>query len=346
MRKLVSVQEIRTVSDIENADRIQAYQINDWWVVDKKGSYNVGDKIIYCEIDSWIPHTVAPFLSGVKMPKTFEGVEGARLRTKRLRGFYSQGLILPMSFVEGDYSIDTDLTDVLGVKKWEETFPSVGAGEMEGVFPVSMLPKSDEDRLQNLGRSFVEWQEYGLSFIPSEKIEGSSITIMFKDGWKDSEIRVGSRNWLLREAEGNAYWQAVNKYDLKNVLPNYCRSIGRNLAVRAELVGPGLNKNIYDHTAIDMLVYNIYDLDTQSYVPIPERLEHIAAMGLRSVPIFADQEINVKDVTIPELLEMADGETAIGYRKKQLREGLVWVCATDPNLSFKTVSNKYLDKEK
>jgi RNA ligase (TIGR02306 family) len=346
MRKLVSVQSIRAVSDIENADRIQAYQINEWWVVDKKGAYQVGDKIIYCEIDSWIPHNVAPFLSGDKTPKTYEGVEGARLRTKRLRGFYSQGLILPMSFVEGDYEEDTDLTDVLGFKKWEETIPAALAGEMEGAFPVSLLPKSDEDRLQNLGREFAKWQSQNLVFIPSEKIEGSSITTIFKEGWKNSEVQVGSRNWLLRETDGNAYWQAVNKYDLKNVLPNYCRSIGRNLAVRAELVGPGLNKNIYDHTAIDMLVYNIYDLDTQSYVPLAERLEHIAAMNLRSVPIFTDQAVDVSNVTIPDLLTLADGETAIGFRKKQLREGLVWVCTTDPNLSFKTVSNKYLDKEK
>jgi len=281
MRKLVSVQSIRAVQDIPNADLIQAYQINGWWIVDKKGAYNTGDKVIYCEIDSWIPHTVAPFLSGNNPPKVFEGIEGARLRTKRLRGFYSQGLILPLSFAGGnDYEVDTDLTDILGFKKWEPVMDAQVAGMAEGMFPTDWLPKSDEDRIQNLVNKFAEWQQQGLQFVPSEKIEGSSLTVALRG----EQFKVCSRNLSLKEDTDNAFWQAVHKYDLQTKMQAY----GRNIAIRAELVGPGLNGNIYDHTKVDMLVYNIYDIDKHTYLSLDERMHLINQFGLRSVPVFED----------------------------------------------------------
>ena len=66
MRKMASLQRIKAIKDIPDADLIQAYQINDWWVVDQKGKYLVGDFVVYCEVDSWVPHLLAPFLSDRK----------------------------------------------------------------------------------------------------------------------------------------------------------------------------------------------------------------------------------------------------------------------------------------
>ena len=145
-RKLAAIQRIEEVRDIEGADAIQAYRVLGWWVVDKKDAHKVGDIIVYFSIDSWIPTELAPFLSKGKEPRVYEDVLGEKLRTVKLRGVVSQGLILPTHDVHlyleekyGDADYDnsgytiygsaepirwfeagTDLTDIIGVKKWEQ----------------------------------------------------------------------------------------------------------------------------------------------------------------------------------------------------------------------------------
>lgn len=95
MRKLASIRRIDALDPIEGADKIEVATVGGWKVVCQKGLYNVGDLAVYFEIDSWIPTTVAPFLTKAgQYPKVFEGVEGERLKTITLRKQISQGLLL------------------------------------------------------------------------------------------------------------------------------------------------------------------------------------------------------------------------------------------------------------
>lgn len=94
MRKMASIQHIAEVASIEGADAICAYRVNGWWVVDRVGAYQQGDLAIFCEVDAWIPHELAPFLSKGKEPREYNGVKGERLRTVKLRKQISQGLLL------------------------------------------------------------------------------------------------------------------------------------------------------------------------------------------------------------------------------------------------------------
>ena len=100
MRKLATIQKIADVQPIEGADKICKYKVNDWWVVDQIDKYQVGDKVIYCEIDSFLP--IQPeyeFLRKSSYKKMSDGTEGFRLRTVRLRKTLSQGLIIPLNRV-------------------------------------------------------------------------------------------------------------------------------------------------------------------------------------------------------------------------------------------------------
>ena len=96
MRKLATVRRIDDIRPIPDADAIECAVIGGWSVVIKKGEYREGDIAVYCEIDSWIPHELAPFLSKGQEPREFEGIRGERLRTVKLRGQVSQGLLLPL----------------------------------------------------------------------------------------------------------------------------------------------------------------------------------------------------------------------------------------------------------
>lgn len=95
-RKLATVRSIAEIKPIEGADKICAYRVDGWKVVDQVGKYNVGDLVIYCEVDSWLPHELAPFLSKGKEPREFEGIKGERLTTQKFKKQTSQGLILDL----------------------------------------------------------------------------------------------------------------------------------------------------------------------------------------------------------------------------------------------------------
>jgi RNA ligase (TIGR02306 family) len=123
-RKLASVQEILDVQPIPEADRIETAKVEGWTVVVPKGQVKPGDKVVYFEIDSFLP--IRPefeFLRDSSYKKDDFLGEGMRLKTRRLRGVYSQGLIMPLSDLglPENLEVDTDLTEILGVKKIRAT---------------------------------------------------------------------------------------------------------------------------------------------------------------------------------------------------------------------------------
>ena len=105
-RKLATIRRITEINSIEGADLIEAISIGGWTVVAQKAmGYKVNDLVVYLEIDSFVPTEVAPFLTQEgKEPKEYLGIKGERLRTKKLKGVVSQGLILPISILYEKYS--------------------------------------------------------------------------------------------------------------------------------------------------------------------------------------------------------------------------------------------------
>ena len=99
MRKLATIRKIDEIRPIPNADAIECAVVGGWTVVIKKGDFNPGELVIFAEIDSWVPTTIAPFLSKGNEPHEYNGIKGERLRTVRLRNTLSQGLLLPLSIL-------------------------------------------------------------------------------------------------------------------------------------------------------------------------------------------------------------------------------------------------------
>jgi RNA ligase (TIGR02306 family) len=85
-RKMATVRKIIEINPIPDADAIEVAVVDGWKVVVKKDEFNVNDIVVYCEIDSWIPFDLAPFLSKGKEPREYNGVKGERLKTVKLRG--------------------------------------------------------------------------------------------------------------------------------------------------------------------------------------------------------------------------------------------------------------------
>lgn len=324
MRKLASVQRIAEVKQIEGADKIEGYRINGWWVVDKKGAYEVGDLVVYCEVDSWIPHAIAPFLTKPgHQPREYLGVKGERLRTVKLKGQISQGLLLPL--VEDNLEEGQDVSEILGIIKWEDT-RYMNDLCAKGAFP-SFIPKTDQERVQNILRSIENWK--GTSFEVTVKRDGSSMTA-FING--DDE-GVCSRNMLLRETDSSAFWHAARSLNLLEKI----RSTGRNLAFQGELLSQKIQGNYEKVSSVEWNCFDVWDIDNRQYLLPKERQDLCESLGIPHIKII-DKEF-ILDHTVDQLLEMAEGP---GINPGVQREGLVFKANTGHGISFKAVSNSYL----
>lgn len=337
MRKLATIRKIDALRPIEGADAIECAVVGGWTVVVKKGEYAVGDLAVYLEIDSWVPNELAPFLSNGKEPREFNGVKGERLRTVKLRGQLSQGLLLPIESAlpgkDRDFfwsQVGYDVSSALGVQKYEPPVPAQLAGEVEGAFP-GFIPKTDQERIQNLTAELEGWKAEKLSWEVTEKLDGSSMTVFVRD----DEQGVCSRNLNLKENENNTFWKVA----IENQLIEKIRRIGRNLALQGELVGEGIQKNRYKLKGQDFFLFDIYDIDAGRYLNPTERAALAIALEIKHVPVLKSEKV-LEDCTVDDILKWAEGP---GFQGGMEREGLVFKC-TEREVSFKAISNKFLLK--
>lgn len=334
-RKLATVRLAGQINPIPGADVIVATAVGGWFCVTQKGEFNEGDKGVYFEIDSFLPASDSRFAFLAKNFIIFEEIEGARLRTMKLKGQVSQGLFLPMNlFPElADAQVGDDVTEILGITKWEPAIPAQLAGEVVGPMP-SCVKRTDEERIQNLTDQ-ISSEIAGHTFEVTVKLDGTSMTVFNKDGY----LGVAGRNWELRETEGNSLWKVARKINLIDAL----QKLGRNLALQGELIGEGIQGNNEKLKGQQYFLFNIWDIDAQSYVSPDERqaiVSQLTELGasIKQVPILEDVTFP-ENVTVQDILNMADGASLYAEN----REGLVFK-RKDGKFSFKAISNWYLLK--
>jgi RNA ligase (TIGR02306 family) len=335
MRKMATIRVVDGIAPIDGADAIETAVIGGWKVVVKKGEFTVGDRAVYLEIDSWVPTELAPFLSKGKEPREFNDVKGERLRTVKLRGQLSQGLLLNLdtalpftnSFQDGD-----DVSEVLNIQKWERPMNAQLAGMARGNFP-SVIPKTDQERVQNLVKEIAA--SVSLKFEVTEKLEGSSMTCYLID----DVFGVCSRNLDLKETADNTFWQVARKEQIEEKM----RSTGDgDWAIQGELIGPGIQGNIYKLAEPKFCVFDVYNIQAGDYLLPVFRRALIDRMGLKHVPVLlVDKDLGVGSVD--EILQWAEGRSK--FNLTQEREGIVFK-QVDGGMTFKAISNAYLLGEK
>jgi RNA ligase (TIGR02306 family) len=336
MRNLASIRTISAINPHTNADALELAVIDGWTCVIKKGEFTAGDAVVYFEIDSFIPTAVAPFLTKPgKTPKTFEGIEGERLRTMRLRGELSQGLVLRLTTLPtGDYTVGMDVTETLGVRKWEKPMNPQLAGLARGNFP-PFIRKTDQERIQNIFHKLTP-EQIADTYEVTLKLDGSSATY-FVNG---EHTGVCSRNLELQTDESNAENTFVKKFyelDLDGKLTGFNLRTGRNIAVQGELWGAGINGNwegIADHR---YNVFDVYDIDTQKYVSADDRLAITGLLGLDHAPRIEATTLQ-SFTSVDDFLAYADRASIYN----PVAEGVVFKSLTNPDFSFKAINNKYL----
>lgn len=342
VRKLVSLRTIDSITPIEGADAIETAHIGGWTVVVRKGEFQAGDKAVYLEIDSLLPSNQPLFESfaknGVRTQVLPDGstVSGHVVKTMKLRGQVSQGLVFPLSQVDGlnENSTNEDVNNVftkeLGVVKYDPPIPTSLDGKVVGYFPTSFIEKTDSERVQNLSDEFLQ-SVSGLTWVPTEKVDGTSATFIKSDGM----LRVCSRNLEFKyepDNTENAYMRIAKELDLVNRLPE-------GAIIQGEIFGEGIQKNPLKIRGVQLRVFNTKNLDDKT--PMGMALEALKVPALKGISF---------PTSVEEAVTQANGLKS--HINPQVNaEGIVWwnkegktFPETGFRANFKAINNVYLLK--
>src|SRR4030043_196045 len=325
-RQLATIQRIKSIAPIQGADKIERAEILGWQVVIEKDKFKVDDLVVYCEVDSILPE---------RPEFEFLKDRNYRIKTVKLRGQISQGICFSTSILETDnFSLGEDVTERLGIKKYEPKIPAVLGGYAKGNFPPH-IPKTDEIRIQSIPEIIEEIK--GMSVYITEKADGTSSTYFVRD-----EFGVCSRNLELKEDDKVAYWVWARKKGIEDKI----RSLQKNIAFQGELCGPGIQKNRLELKELEVFFFNIWDIDRHRFFNLDEFCDTIDRLGLKRVHL---EKVDSFSWSLEELLEMAKGKY-VGT--KNHREGIVIRPTQETfsevlkgRMSFKVFNNDYLLKE-
>jgi RNA ligase (TIGR02306 family) len=362
-RKLATIAVIDEIRPHPDADALELAKIRGWQVVVKIGEFQPKDLCVYVEIDSVMPE---------KREFEFLAPRKYRIKTTKLRGQVSQGIAFPLSILPGNievfngikkltYNRDSvnlspgaDVTDFLGIEKYEEPIPACLGGTASGRFPSHSI-KTDEERIQNLTDNFEDYRRWYL-WTATEKLDGSSCTYTIYE----DEFGVASRNLALKENDTNSFWKYARENDVERKMREIIKENKlKALTLQGELIGEGIQKNKYRIKGQEVRFFRVFD-------PISYRFFHVEVakdiiegrMGLKFVPII-ETDMTLPE-TIEELVAYSDGRSAL---YDTAREGVVFVAEFalpgidvetglgarsleeyQNRLSFKVISNKFILK--
>ena len=351
MRKLASVQRVWEVEPIEGADRIELAHVLGWQCVVNKGEFHEGDLGVYFEIDSFLPIIPAfEFLRSSSYKKTDIMGEGFLLKTKKFKGQISQGLLLPLHYfgnIPVDIELGADVTEVLGVRKYEIEERATTGGNIMGTLPYD-VPHTDETRVQAEPGLIQEFA--GLMYYISTKMDGSSHSVSLDE----NGFHVCGHNYEYKDDDSCAFYRLVNQMDLRRKMEEFVlRSAEADgsggisvLTLQGEFCAPGIQKNRLKLQKPAWYVFTVRINGERADLYTMQRV--CEELGVETVPIEeTGEDLPSRYPTVEALLDRADGEYPNGGKK----EGIV-IRPVNPvysptigaELSMKVVNNKYLLK--
>ena len=329
-RKLASVQRIKALHPIPEADRILRADVLGWHCVVGKDEFKEGDLCVYFEVDSLLPDR-----------PEFEAYRkfNFHIETARMRGQISQGLCMRLEiFGLHDVEEGQDVSGLLGVTQWQYEIPDNLKGFAKGARP-SLIPKTEEPRIQNEPWMLEKYR--GTWVRATEKVDGESTT--YYNLSRDLGFCSHQVDYLdIPENGDNVVYKAWHQLELRRVMEKY-----PSLALQGEVVGPGVKKNKYKLQALDVLFFNGYDVSEGKYLSHDHLKDLLDSNGLKMVPVVGEFQL---DHTVDQMVEFAQDFSVV--RTDMTREGIVvrpFEEIMDPTfgrVSFKVISPKFQLKYK
>ena len=357
-RKLASIEKIIKIEEIKGADNIILLSVLGWKVIARKEeNYKVGDKIIYVEYDTILPENNPNFeflRSCCYSPK----YNGFRIKNRRLRKVYSEGIVFPMSILSGEFgrfNEGRNVSDELGIVKYDpEALKEIetakrsknpvvkyfmrykwfrkwlGNKKPKYGYPEN-ISKANETNIQV---AFNRLSHKDYKYYISEKLEGMNGLYSIEK----NKFKVYSHN-LGRPKSNNNWWKIALKFDIENKIRQFMKLYGiKSMYISGEIIGPAIQRNIYSLNDLDFYIYTIKNLDDNKYFSLNDIKLFCNVTNLKHVPIL-EENVSLYS-TSDEILEKAEGKSILGSTIKGLREGVIWRTMDGKN-GFKSKSKKY-----
>jgi RNA ligase (TIGR02306 family) len=264
------VAKINEVKAIEGADNIEQVVIGGWNAITKKGEFKEGDKVVVATTDAVIPEALSDLMGVTNYLR-----KGQRVRTVKLRGVYSECLLIPFKYLapkslENNVDVGHDMMNILGVTKYE---PPVKQVQLASGRKIKWRDNQNFHiyykfpNLKNVSGMFTEEDEVQIT----RKIHGTNARygIVKKsklsfwdnvkkffglaDEWIDYEYIYGSHNCEKGSDSQGFYstdvWRTIaEKYDIKDRLWRLVREmdveeLGSGVVLYGEIYGAGIQKN-------------------------------------------------------------------------------------------------------
>lgn len=270
---------IGSVVEIPGADNIELVLVNAWQAITKKGEYRVGDKVVVATMDAVIPEALSELMGVTNYLR-----KGQRVRTVKLRGMYSESLLIPFKYLAPKTLINNvkegdDMMKILGVIKYEPPIKQVQLSSGRKIkyrdnpnfgvyykFPnLKNVPGmfTEEDRVEITRKVHGTNARYGI-------VKKGKLSLMDKlkkffrlgDEWIEYEYAYGSHN-VEKGSDSNGFystdvWRTIaEKYDIKQKLWDYIKhfytpgQVGTGVVLYGEIYGAGIQRN-YDYGLKDM----------------------------------------------------------------------------------------------
>ena len=372
MRKLATVQVINNIEPIKDADMIEKATVLGWEVViAKKDNFKIGDKVIYVEVDSVMPE---------KPEYEFLRSRKFRIRTIKLKGQISQGLILPLAnslAVKTSLEIGQDVTETLGIEKYlspserdefanQERLIKIEKNRLKkymmryslfrrfflsrkqkGGFPY-WVSKTDEERIQNIPHVIEQFKDHDVYV--TEKVDYQSVTftskILPKFGGLLGKILPLKKSVFvvcsrnLLTNDKNSLYWKIAKKYKIEVILKY----NPNLTIQGEQGDTKVQGNKYGISEPTLWVFNIINHVTGEYFDYKQMMEFCSKWGLQTVPPIGFYKLNELGTNVPELVQFSKGKSVINTSIH--REGIVVRCIVNgkKQLSFKVINPDFLLK--
>jgi RNA ligase (TIGR02306 family) len=338
-RALATIATIGEIHPHPDADRLEIATVRGWRAVVAKGAFHPTQTVLYIEPDAFLLDHEPRFAFLVDRSKRTapDGKQGHVLRTVRLRGVVSQGLVMDLADWPELHGCEVgdDVTSLIPIRLWEPPVPL--GSKLAGKFP-GHLPKTDEERIQNIEQHRLDALAHAELIVVTEKVDGTSITVWMKG---DGTLGIAGRNWELA-ADCNTYRAVADTQAARWI----AESDG-TWAVQGELVGPGIQGNPLKLQGQRLMLFNVLRHGRNL-----SRHDWPFDLTLESVPIrrtFVKGYVFGVPITDRDWwLEYADGLTSTveGTGEQVLSEGVV-IRAYDRDVqtdSFKAISATYLLK--
>jgi RNA ligase (TIGR02306 family) len=312
------VGKVTDIKPIDGADNIELVVVNGWNCISKKGEYKAGDLAVIATTDAIIPQALSDEIGVTNYLR-----KGGRVRTIKLRGVYSECLIIPLHDAMDPKLLSEegkDLMDELGIYKYE---PPVKMVQLAGGRKIKYKDNPNFHvyykfpNFKNVPNLFNENDEVEIT----RKIHGTNarygivkksklslwdkVRKFFGNEWAEYEFIYGSHNVEKGSDTQGFYdtdvWRTItDRYDIKNSLWAHVKIwyspelIGTGFIIYGEIYGKGIQKN-YEY-GLDDIKFAGFDVEINGkYESVYRSDATFAHLKLDYVPIlyrgFWSQEV-------------------------------------------------------